>query len=305
VVKNGHEAIPEIQYVSPAADAVGVEVMSIAELRRRMHRHGGVEAARDAEGAGRAQRPDFHLLLTVEQGLLRHMVDFADYAVTDSTWLWVRPGQVQRFGDLSAATGTVVLFQPDFLEPATATGVRLDDPFGPTLWQITGEDATALRRALDHLVHEYDTTRMPAPTRSAILQRLLAVLLLRLTHLTAPAGTLLAEHMQTFQRFRATVETDFTRARDVGHYAQVLAYSPRTLTRATLAAAGMGAKEFIDRRVVLEAKRLLAHGDEPVASIGAHLGFLDTSNFVKYFNQRTGTTPATFRSRYRPARAAR
>ncbi|MEV6152952.1 AraC family transcriptional regulator [Nonomuraea sp. NPDC052129] len=146
---------------------------------------------------------------------------------------------------------------------------------------------------------------MPAPTRSAILQRLLAVLLLRLTHLTAPVGTLPAEHAETFQRFRAAVEIDFTRARDVGHYARVLGYSPRTLTRAALAAAGVGAKEFIDRRVVLEAKRLLAHGDQSVAGIGARLGFLDTSNFVKYFVQRTDSTPAAFRSRYRPARAAR
>ncbi|MFD8863847.1 helix-turn-helix domain-containing protein [Streptomyces sp. NPDC059590] len=305
MVKNGHEAIPEIQYVPPADDAVGVEVMPIAELRRRLHHHGGAEGARDAEGAGRAQRPDFHLLLTVEQGLLWHMIDFADYAVTDSTWLWVRPGQVQRFGDLGAATGTLVLFQPDFLDPATATDVRLDDPFGRTLWQITGEDAPALHRALDHLGHEYGTTHMPTPARSAILQRLLAVLLLRLTHLTAPVGTPPAGHAETFQRFRTAVETDFARARDVGHYARALGHSPRTLTRAALAAAGVGAKEFIDRRVVLEAKRLLAHGEEPVAGIGARLGFLDTSNFVKYFIQRTGTTPATFRSRYRPARAAR
>ncbi|GGK66719.1 helix-turn-helix domain-containing protein [Sphaerisporangium melleum] len=305
MVKNGHEAIPEIRYVPSEAGTVGVEVMTIAELRRRMHRHGEAEGARDAEGAGRAQRPDFHLLLTVEQGLLWHMVDFADHAVTDSTWLWVRPAQVQRFGDLSAATGTLVLFQPDFLDPATAGDVRLDDPFGRTLWQITAEDAPALRQALDHLAHEYGTTRVPAPTRSAILQRLLAVLLLRLTHSAAPAGTPPAEHTETFQRFRAAVETNFTWARDVGHYARVLGYSPRTLTRAALAAAGVGAKEFIDRRVVLEAKRLLAHGDEPVGSIGARLGFLDTSNFVKYFDQRTGTTPAAFRSRYRPARAGR
>lgn len=299
MVKNGHEAIQEIQYAPPTAGAVGVEVMPIAELRRRMLDYGGAEGARDAEGSGRAQRPQFHLLLTVEQGLLWHMVDFADYAVTDSTWLWVRPGQVQRFGDLSAATGTLVLFQPDFLDPATAADVRLDDPFGRTLWQIAGEDTSALRRALDHLAHEHDTSRVPAPTRSAILRCLLAVLLLRLTHLTTPVGTLPAEHAETFQRFRAAVETDFTQARDVGHYARALGYSPRTLTRAALAAAGVGAKEFIDRRVVLEAKRLLAHGEEPVAAIGARVGFLDTSNFVKYFTQRTGTTPAAFRSQYR------
>ncbi|MFD8010766.1 helix-turn-helix transcriptional regulator [Streptomyces sp. NPDC058955] len=105
--------------------------------------------------------------------------------------------------------------------------------------------------------------------------------------------------------FRRAVESDFAHARDVGHYAQALGYAPRTLTRASLAAAGVGAKDCIDRRVILEAKRLLAHDDAPVVSIAARLGFPDPSNFTKYFTQRTGTTPAAFRAPYHPGRPPR
>ncbi|MFI7010401.1 helix-turn-helix transcriptional regulator [Streptomyces sp. NPDC050145] len=299
MVKNGHEAIQEVAYAPPPAAAAGIEVLTIAELRERMLR-GGPEAVRDAEGAGHPQRPEFHLLLAVRRGRLSHMVDFTDHVLTDGGWLWVRPGQVQRFGDLSTASGTLVLFRPDVLDPATAADVHLDDPFGRTLWQTSGEDAAALHQALGHLADEYRATGLPEHTRAAILQRLLAVLLLRLTHLAAPAGTTSPEHADTFQRFRAAVERDYTRARDVGHYARALGYAPRTLTRAALDASGIGAKEFIDRRVVLEAQRLLAHGDDPVSQIATRLGFLDTSNFVKYFTQRTTTTPATFRSAFRP-----
>ena len=145
------------------------------------------------------------------------------------------PGQVQRFGDLHAA----------------------------------GDDVTALHRALDHLAHEAAVTGTPPTIRNAILQRLLGVLLLRLTHQAAPVGTLPGEHAETFQRFRRAVESDFARARDVGHYAKALGDAPRTLTRASLAAVGVGAKDYIDRRVILEAKRLLAHDDAPVVSIAA------------------------------------
>ncbi|QNS04838.1 AraC family transcriptional regulator [Streptomyces xanthii] len=300
MVKNGHETIQEVAYTPPPAAAAGIEVMAIEELRERMLR-GGTEAVRDAEGAGHPQRPEFHLLLTVRRGRLTHMVDFTDHSLTDGTWLWVRPGQVQRFGDLGTASGTLVLFRPDVLDPATAADVHLDDPFGRTLWEASGEDAGALHQALGHLADEYRATGLPEHTRAAILRRLLAVLLLRLTHVAAPSGTTSPEHADTFQRFRAAVERDYTRARDVGHYARVLGYAPRTLTRAALDASGVGAKEFIDRRVVLEAKRLLAHGDDPVSQIATRLGFLDTSNFVKYFTQRTTTTPATFRTTFRPS----
>jgi len=50
--------------------------------------------------------------------------------------------------------------------------------------------------------------------------------------------------------------------------------------------------------VVLEAKRLLAHSDDPAATIAAKLGFADASNFVKYFSLRAHATPAAFRQQF-------
>jgi AraC-like DNA-binding protein len=294
MVKNGQGDIPEVRYAPPDSGASGVEVLSIAELRRRMRGHAA---------SRQAQRPDFHLLLTVDRGLVWHMVDFHDYAVADGAWLWVRPGQVQRFGDLTAVSGSVVLFQPGTVDPDTASDVRLDDPFGRTLWSLTGEDQRAMRHALDHLTGEFRSTELPAHARSAIMQHLLAVLVLRLTNLSSPAGTPHEEHAATFLRFRSAVETDFAHHRDVAYYARHLGYSPRTLTRASIAAAGIGAKEFIDRRVMLEAKRLLAHGDEPVATVAAKLGFPDASNFVKFFALRARATPAAFRQQFRSGTA--
>ncbi len=294
MVKIRQAKIPEVRYSPPAAGASGVEVVSIAELHRRMRQH---------EPSPQAQRPEFHLLLTVDRGVIWHMIDFHDYAVADGAWLWVRPGQVQRFGDLTAASGSVVMFPPGTLPPTTASDAGLDDPFGRTLWTPSGAEGRAVRQALDHLTEEFNFTGVPAAARSAILHHLLAVLLLRLTSLAAPAGTPRGEHAATFLRFRAAVEDNFAEHRDVAYYARHLSYSPRTLTRATVDAAGIGAKEFIDRRVVLEAKRLLAHSDDTAATIAARLGFPDASNFVKYFALRAGVTPAAFRQDFRTGSA--
>jgi hypothetical protein len=51
------------------------------------------------------------------------------------------------------------------------------------------------------------------------------------------------------------------------------------------------AKEFVDRRVELEAKRLLAHGDRTAAQISDQLGFVTPSQFSKYFHSPHGTVP--------------
>jgi AraC-like DNA-binding protein len=70
-------------------------------------------------------------------------------------------------------------------------------------------------------------------------------------------------------------------------------------------AAGVAAKEYIDRRVLLEAKRLLVHGDQPAAKIAARLGFSSATNFSKFFRQRAGTSPlaADAERRRHPAQA--
>ncbi|MEV7027381.1 helix-turn-helix domain-containing protein, partial [Kitasatospora sp. NPDC093558] len=50
-----------------------------------------------------------------------------------------------------------------------------------------------------------------------------------------------------------------------------------------------------DARVALQAQRLLAHTDLPVAAIGRSLGFGEPTNFGKFFTRETGHTPGGFR----------
>ena len=51
----------------------------------------------------------------------------------------------------------------------------------------------------------------------------------------------------------------------------------------------------MNRRLVLEARRLLAYTDRPVAAIARELGFTDPSNFSAFFARHAGEGPSTFR----------
>lgn len=57
---------------------------------------------------------------------------------------------------------------------------------------------------------------------------------------------------------------------------------------------GVGATRFIDRRVVLEAKRLLADTDVTVAEMRGGVGFDDAVNFSRFFRARAAGSPGTF-----------
>jgi AraC-like DNA-binding protein len=268
--------------------------MSLAQLRER------ADVRMGKAGLRAPQRPTFHHLITLSGGSLWHMVDFTGYSLTPGSWLWIRPGQVQQWGDLHAAEGTLILFERDFLDPGTVATARVDDPHAPVLHVPDPEERHVLEMAVNHLALEFQALRgISLEAHVAVERHLLAVLVLRLAQRTASVGSLAPDPGETFAHFREAVERDFTRTRRLEDYAQALGYSPRTLSRATLAGAGVGAKEFIDRRVILEAKRLLAHGDQSASRIAAQLGFTSATNFSKYFHQRTDQSPIAFRATVR------
>jgi AraC-like DNA-binding protein len=101
---------------------------------------------------------------------------------------------------------------------------------------------------------------------------------------------------ETFTRFRDDLDRTFARTRRVEDYADRLGCCVRTLTRASLAATGRSAKQVIDDRVTLEAKRLLAGTDLPVAEVGRRLGFPEPTNFGRFFQREAGQSPGAFRA---------
>jgi AraC-like DNA-binding protein len=107
--------------------------------------------------------------------------------------------------------------------------------------------------------------------------------------------------LQRYRRYRAAVERNFARWHGVAPYAARLGCSEKSLTRAALLVTDRSAKAVLTERIVLEAKRKLAHTALPVATIGDQLGFAEPTNFVKFFRREAGLTPGVFRAQHRGA----
>ncbi|MER7842515.1 AraC family transcriptional regulator [Kitasatospora sp. NPDC096077] len=274
----------------------GVEVTDLPGWADRLRALG---IARDAP-----VRPAFHLLVTVVEGRLPCAVDLTECTVDAGQWLWVRPGQILRLREPhdpadTGATGTAVLFQPGFLDRDTVTAAHLDR----RAWRLplapAPEAEPPVTRTLALLADEYHRLRgLPLEVHVEVVRHLLAVLVLRLSHLPGGDRRSTAGD-ETFHRFRAAVERDFGHTHRVEQYAARLGYSVRTLTRAANAAVGRSAKGVIDDRLVTEAKRLLLHTDLTAHAVGDRLGFGSAPVFTRFFRHRTGETPTGFRTRAR------
>ncbi len=273
MVKTGH--VPAIRQMSyqPADGAVrAVEVMTFARLRTL--------------NDGGTQRADFHVLAVIDAGPGSVSIDFASYPLTARSAVWIAPGAVHRWDEMADVAGHLVLFTPT----APVTRATRDIVAAADLlpaWSVPGDEWRFVTAAMAHLRLEASVAIGPAPELPEILVSAL------IARLNPPQAGPRSDNT-TFRLFRLSVETHFRVHHDAGYYARTLGYAPRTLSRAVQQVTGQTAKAFIVDRVVLEAKRLLAHDRFTAARCGAELGFLDASSFSVFFRNATGQRPGAW-----------
>ncbi len=260
-----------------------VEILDSDELRARVakHPHRGFE------------RVDFQCFLFVRSGSYTHSIDFQTHHCTAGSCLLIGPGQVHRFGPTSDWDGWILIIGPHYVPEmvdSLPTHVRTDTVLSETiseLFQRLTADAALpaeQRRLLSELL----------ALQTEVLVRRLAL---------GHAGAATQSHidpvmLERFREYRRAVDQEFRHWHQVAPYALHLACSTKSLNRACRAASDVSAKRVIVERIVLEAKRLLAHSTDTAAKISADLGFDEPTNFTKFFRRETNLTPAAFRAAF-------
>ena len=298
MVKSGHAdpagPIVEFGFSNPDRSRLGIEVVDYARMNSRL----------SPQTRSTIHRTDFHQIFLITRGRALTMVDFIDHPGEAGTLLHVYPGRVLRLprptDPADPPTVLMVLFTPAFLPKLDAARALLA-PFGPAVWHLPPDRQAQMTRGIEELAAEYaQALREPgSPIANELLRHLLAALILRIARLPRPDSADTRPHAEAddaFLRFQHELERSYTTTRTASAYAARIGYSVRTLNRLSLAATGHTAKQLIDARVALEAKRLLAHTDLPVAAIGRRLGFTDPTNFGKFFTRETATPPGAFRA---------
>lgn len=285
--------ITSVGFNPPRDTRLAVEAMTIDDLRSRA----------PADHFKKLQRADFYRLIGVLEGHTHHMVDFSSFAAQPKDWLLVKPGQVFRYDFSRHWSGWLLVFRPDSLF-VVRRGRTVEE--SDLLRRV--EDLTSLR-SMDNEQHDWTNHSLRQMQRDAgltadvalrneLLRLQLANTLLRLSMWQSSdtvAGTYKAVEQAKYRRFRTLLNTDFAANHQVQHYANALGMSEKTLSRVCVASTGVPAKTVITQRLVLEAKRLLAHTTTAVQTIGCDLGFEEATNFIKFFRKETGITPLTFR----------
>jgi len=101
--------------------------------------------------------------------------------------------------------------------------------------------------------------------------------------------------LDVVRKFNVLVEMHFREKHKVKDYADLLFKSPKTLSNLFAQYNNDTPLQVINKRIVLEAKRLLNNTDKTVEEIAYDLGYADAPHFSKFFKNHVGLSPISYK----------
>lgn len=258
--------------------------------------------AGSAERVRQAVAGSFIQILFVEAGG-RVVVDFEEYQLDQAALFFLNVGQ--HYALDATCAGTVLYYNRDFYcveihdREVACDGILFHNAYEIPVVRVdaaAGPAVAALLRAIRQELGQADAHQ------EEMVRLLLKQLIIMATRgwkqQHGVAGEAARQAVEFARTFSQLVEWHFRRHHTVAEYAALLHLTPKALHKRLARSGHAPPNEVIKSRIVLEAKRLLAHTPLLVKEIAYQLGYEDTSYFSRLFAQQTGTTPHDFRRRY-------
>ncbi len=282
--------IPEISFNNKSLKVNGFQLLRLEELMRVL------ETPKE-HNPFHPHRLGFFAILIITGGEVNHMVDFRKHTLRSQDVMVISQGQIHAFDESKDYKGYLVLFTEEFMQKfiAQSTIARIHHLYNYFLHQEKIHNPDHSLFLLD--IFKRELAFDASPSLSNILGAVLGIYLLKLCDENNRSKPLVIDnkHLEAFNAFKGLVEKNYSATREAKVYAHELSISYKHLNEVCKEVVKSTAKAFIDRYVVLEAKRMLVTTQLSVKEIAFALGFDEPTNFLKYFKKHTSRTPLEFR----------
>jgi AraC-like DNA-binding protein len=248
-----------------------------------------------------AHRHDYYTLLLVDKSVGIHTVDFIDYPFANSEVHFVSPGQVHQVALTKKPKGSVITFTKSFL---IENNIPLSFISNINLFQAFGNtpplklDMPTFER-LSNIIEEMNTclsTDLNYGNRA--VGALLQLFLIYCNNSSKLDKAQINEDnagICILRDFKGLVDKKFNEWHKVKDYALEIHISPKHLSQTVKKVTGKVAKEHIQDRLILEAKRLLLYTNLNIKEIAYKVGFEEPLHFSGFFKKKAGVSPSQFR----------
>jgi AraC family transcriptional regulator, transcriptional activator of pobA len=228
-----------------------------------------------------------------------HIIDFTEFPIQSNSIHIVTPGQVHQVKRHLNSTGFVFLFElilfdnakhiESFLFDHTCFDVK---EFSPS-YHFEKTFASELENIVKQTWKEYNSDNV-IKNQLVINQLSLLILYCMRNRIkgTADAST---KHLGVYSSFRRLLSSEFKNLKKVKEYASALNITEKQLNEMVLQRTGETASTFINKQIILEAKRLLNTGIS-AKEVAYELNYTDPAHFSKFFKTLTGISPSDFKN---------
>ena len=243
----------------------------------------------------------FYEIFLITRGRGSLTLDGRAYPARTGTVFFTSPGQPRHWSH-AGFDGLCLFFTSDFIEgffndPLFLFTLPYFHRDGATLaLRLRPADARILARRLGAMQREIRKLRADSAhaLRAALYETLIQLARAHEEEFGEPAPG-----NPTAIRLRRLIERHYREQHQPRHYARKLRITPGHLNQLARRHLGRTAGTAIRERLLLEARRLLLHGDTTAAEIGYALGFKDPAYFNRFFRRAAGESPARFRGKRR------
>ena len=246
-------------------------------------------------------RHNYYTVLIIKKAKGLHKIDFHNYELSEKQIYFVSPGQVHQVVEDEKSIGYVMTFSTDFLIQNSIplsfiSDLNLFQDYGQTP-PLLAEDPV-FQKIYDYSSEVYKLFKSNENNKLLSIGSFVKLILIQCSNICTiqnDSTPLDSTKGNLIRNFKIAVDEQYRKEHSTSYYAQFLNITPDHLNRSVKEKLGKTAKEYIQSRIITEAKRLLFFTDMTNKEIGYKLGFNEPSNFSAFFKKCTQLSPSKFK----------
>ncbi|NIJ46487.1 AraC-like DNA-binding protein [Wenyingzhuangia heitensis] len=244
---------------------------------------------------------NYYTVLVIKQAKGTHKIDFNTYKMDRYQLFFVSPGQVHQVIEQEASLGFAMTFSTQFL---IENAIQLSFIESLNLFHDYGQSPPlAITKSqfvkIDQFTNEifqlfYGNSQMKELSIGAFL-KLFLIECNNIQSINPVESYIDISENRIIREFKELVNLNYKAEHSTSYYANALHITPDHLNRIVKTTIGKTAKEYIQSRIIVEAKRLLFLSTLTNKEIGFNLGFSEPANFSAFFKKCTSFSPSHFK----------
>lgn len=233
-------------------------------------------------------------------------IDFNTFTTKQSTLFFISPNQFFQINHSGSGAGYFIFYNRDFYciqihdEEVACDGLLFNNIANMPMTTVANEEDTHIEYFFKQIKSEFDLndTGQEEMIRTYLKQLFIKSARLWKSQHLDKIHFQQDTDLEFFRKFTRLVEAHYKQMHSVSDYAELLSMASKTITHKFKRLNQLQPNEIIKKRLVLEAKRLLAHTSMTAKEIAFELGYEDPAYFSRQFMIKTGESPSNFRTKF-------